>query len=272
MSSSTWSVFAPVPALLLGIGAMKQLGVPTRVWAMNVVAAAVGLVFWVLIRRMPRTARPALFVAIGSMVLLLLPFASEGMRGVHRWLSLGGFRVHAAAIVAPLLIFCVAVLARRRFVVAAAIASLGTIVIALQPDAAQATSLAAACAVMFLPEVRTHRRAAAGALVLLLAAASVSFVRHDPLPPVRHVEEIFQVVAANGAAWLILGTLSLLLLPLPFLAAWARTRDPLALALGVYVALTTLAPLWGTFPVPVMGYGISPIAGYFLALSLRDTT
>jgi hypothetical protein len=27
-----------------------------------------------------------------------------------------------------------------------------------------------------------------------------------------------------------------------------------------------LAPAWGTFPVPVMGYGASPIVGYFLAL------
>jgi hypothetical protein len=36
----------------------------------------------------------------------------------------------------------------------------------------------------------------------------------------------------------------------------------------VYVAMVTIAPAWGTFPVPIMGYGVSPILGYFIALAL----
>jgi len=62
--------------------------------------------------------------------------------------------------------------------------------------------------------------------------------------------------------------MALPLLPLPFFIEFRRHHDAASLALGVYVALITLAPCWGTFPVPVMGYGVSPIVGYFLALAL----
>lgn len=45
-------------------------------------------------------------------------------------------------------------------------------------------------------------------------------------------------------------------------------RDRFSLAFGVYVALTSVSPFWGTFPVPIMGYGVAPIIGYFIALAL----
>jgi hypothetical protein len=57
---------------------------------------------------------------------------------------------------------------------------------------------------------------------------------------------------------------------MPYVVAWARRRQTLPLALGVYVAVVTIAPIWGTFPVPIMGYGVSPILGYFIALALCE--
>ena len=106
--------------------------------------------------------------------------------------------------------------------------------------------------------------------MLLLAAATLSLTQNDRLPPVPHVEGILTLVASTGIPWAVLGLASLLLLPLPFFASFARSRNHVALALGIYVAMTVLAPLWGTFPVPVMGYGASPILGYFIALALCD--
>ena len=38
------------------------------------------------------------------------------------------------------------------------------------------------------------------------------------------------------------------------------------LALGAYVSVTRLAPFVGSFPVPVMGCGISPIVGCLLGV------
>ena len=187
---------------------------------------------------------------------------------MYRWVSVAGLRLHASSIVAPLIILCVTVAGSHGISGALAISATSAIILALQPDAAQTTSLAAACAVVIVHARRKqmHKVLLSGAL--LLAVSGASFIRHDPLPPVAHVEEIFGVVTSRGPGSAAMATGALLLLPVPFFAAWYRHRHPPALALGVYVAATLLAPAWGTFPVPVMGSGASPILGYFIALAV----
>lgn len=260
---------APLPALLIGIVAMRQLGVGTRAWAINVAATAVGLLIWAIVRRLLPPERPATraILTAASLLAILLPFAAKGMMGVHRWIPVAGLRLHAGAIVAPLILLCVAIAALRTFGGALAIAAAGVMILALQPDAAQATSLAAACAVvlMLAPAPQSSKWLS---VAVLSAVAAVSFLRYDPLPPVPHVEEIFGVVSSRGAGWAAMATIALLLLPLPFFATWYRHRRVMALAAGVYIAMTILAPAWGTFPVPVMGFGASPILGYFIALAV----
>jgi len=248
---------------------MDHLGVGTVARISNVAAAAVGLLLCASSRYLPDRVAPAipLLAAIAGIGTLLLTFASEGLLGVHRWVPVGGFRLHAAAIVAPILIVCIAVLARRQSVASTAIAVASTTVLALQPDAAQATSLAVASAIILTREMGGRRAHSMIGLALLLGASVLAAVKDDPLPPVRHVEGIFGAVASMGTAWAAGGALSLLLLPLPFFVLWAYSRNSVPLALGAYIASTVLAPAWGTFPVPVMGYGVSPILGYFLALA-----
>jgi cell division protein FtsW (lipid II flippase) len=247
---------------------MRHLGVSAAAWSINIAATGFGLLIWFVGRRLPppgRRATRALLTA-ASIATILLPFTSQGMLGVHRWVSVAGLRLHASAIAAPLLILCVAVAASHRIGLALAIGATGGIILALQPDAAQATSLAAACTVVFVHEGMRQRRQVLLGVALLLAVSVASFIRHDPLPPVAHVEGIFTAVASGGPAPAVMATVALLLLPVPFFVAWYRHRRSMALALGVYVAMTLLAPAWGTFPVPVMGYGASPILGYFIAL------
>jgi hypothetical protein len=259
---------APLAALFLGVVAMNHLGVGSVARGSNIAAAAAGLLLCASSRYLPDRAAPAipLLAAIGGIGTLLLTFLSEGLLGVHRWVPVGGFRLHAAAVIAPILIVCIAVLARRQSVASTAIAVVSTTVLALQPDAAQATSLAVASAIILTRELRRRAHVMTG-LALLLGASVLAFAQDDPLPPVLHVEGIFDVVASMGAAWAAGGALSLLLLPLPLFVLWAYSRNSVPLALGAYIALTVLAPAWGTFPVPMMGYGVSPILGYFLALA-----
>ena len=268
---------APLPALIIGIVAMRQLGVSTTAWSINIAATTLGLLIWAVVRRWPPlTRRRSLMVlTAATLAAILLPFASEGMLGVYRWFSVAGLRLHAAAIVAPLIILCIAAAASHGISGALAISAASAIILALQPDAAQTTSLAAASAVVLIYARREPMHKVLLGVALLLVVSGVSFIRHDPLPPVAHVEEIFGVVASRGPGWAVMATVALLLLPVPFLAAWYRHRKPAALALGVYVAATLLAPAWGTFPVPVMGAGASPILGYFIALAVgvgRPTT
>lgn len=260
---------APLPALMIGIVAMRQLGVSGAAWSTNIAAAAFGVVIWSVGRRLPPLRRHSsrALLATVSIATILLPFASEGMLGVHRWVSVAGLRLHASAIAAPLIILCVAAAAAHRISSALAIGATGAFILALQPDAAQATSLAAACAVV-LVRAQMKPRKALLSVALLVVASVAAFVRHDPLPPVAHVEGIFDVVSSRGPGPAATATVALLLVPVPFFVAWHRDRRPMALALGVYIAMTLLAPAWGTFPVPIMGYGASPILGYFIALAV----
>jgi hypothetical protein len=265
--------------LFLGVAAMDELGVGMVARGSNIAAAALGLLLCASSRYLPDLPPSAMpLLAAAGIGTLLLTFASAGILGVHRWVPVGGFRLHAAAIVTPILIVCIAVLARRQSVASTAVAVVSTTVVALQPDAAQATSLAVATAIILTRELRGRRAHVMTGLALLAGASVLAFVKDDPLPPVRHVEGIFGAVASMGAAWAIGGAVSLLLLPVPFFALWAYSRNSVPLALCAYVALTVLAPAWGTFPVPVMGYGVSPILGYFLALAFcykataRETT
>jgi hypothetical protein len=264
---------APVPALLAGILAMKQSGVPTTTWLTNIAATFAGLIIYCLVRFIPPVPRmsPQFIILAAAVTTILLPFFSPGMLGVHRWVSVGGFSLQPSAIVVPFIITAIAWIARQHAVVSIAIAVLTTLILALQPDAAQAFSFAVACSVLFALDVTRQRYRAIGVLLLLTAAAT-SFTRADPLPAVPHVEGIFALVASRGALWAAIGVAALLLLLLPFLATFTRGHDHVALALGVHVGMTILTSFWGTFPVPVMGYGASPILGYFLALALCDRT
>lgn len=261
---------APLPALALGVAAMQQAGVPAAAWLTNIAAGAAGLLLLAVVRFIssPATRRTQFAFAAAGVGALLLTFTSDGASGVHRWLSIGGLRIHASAIVAPLIIAMVAAIARTRIVAAIAIAALTTTILALQPDAAQATSFAGACSTLLALDFPRRRLQVSAGVTLLLVLAMTLFVRRDPLPPVQHVEGIMALLANRGSGWAALGMVALLLLPLPFFAQFRQHRNRAALALGVYVALITLAPFWGTFPVPIMGYGVSPIVGYFLALAL----
>jgi hypothetical protein len=234
---------------------------------MNLAAAAAGLLLFAGMRYSPRPATRYTWywMTIVSIAVLLWTLASHGVDGVHRWVFLGGLGLHASAIVAPLLLALVARAPGPYLAIATAVAT--AIILALQPDAAQASAFAAGCAVLLLRDPKFGPREITGGLVALIGCVLVSLVRPDPLTPVRHVEGIFEVVSARGAAWTLLATVVLLLLPMPYFLTWSRRRRSLTLALGVYVAMVAIAPAWGTFPVPIMGYGVSPILGYFIALA-----
>src|SRR5215208_2256690 len=101
---------APLPALVLGVLTMRELEVPTSTWAMNMAAGAVGLLIFAVLRYSPWSVRRPGWYLITTvcMAAILLTFVSDGVDGVHRWIFLGNFGLHAAAVVAPVMIACVA--------------------------------------------------------------------------------------------------------------------------------------------------------------------
>ena len=136
----------------------------------------------------------------------------------------------------------------------------------LQPDAAQATAFAGAAFTLLIANKQQRAGAAWAAASVIAALAAWTWTRVDPLPPVPYVEGIIGLARQNGPVWLVASIAALAVLPLPFFIGPSGSHSAFVRALGVYWCVCILAPLFGHFPVPLVGFGLSPIVGYFVAL------
>jgi hypothetical protein len=143
-----------------------------------------------------------------------------------------------------------------------------------QPDAAQATAWGAASLVLItLSPGGSLPRWSLGAVVLLSTA--LAWRRPDPLLPVPHVEGIVRLAAEAGLLWGVAALASLALIPLGVALAgvsrWSRA-SPLerrvTASLAMYLGIQALTPAFGHFPVPVLGFGVSPLLGTWLSLGI----
>ncbi len=69
-----------------------------------------------------------------------------------------------------------------------------------------------------------------------------------------------------GTLYYVFGISSLGILLLPFLNF--SNASVKAKAVGIYYLVMIASTFYGKFPVPFMGYGVSPIIGYMLAIFL----
>lgn len=143
---------APLPALALGVLLMRRHTVPSAVWGQNLAAGVFLLVICtglLLLSPLPPRRRWWGAVAVPALGLLLATFADAGLEGVHRWVQVGPLHLHAGALCLPALILALGkALDFPRGALAGWLAPLGgvgvTCLLALQPDAAQATAFAGA--------------------------------------------------------------------------------------------------------------------------------
>ena len=266
-----WWLLTPFPALIVGALIMRQHDVPSSRWGLNliggVLSAAICAVFLARSRAaMSKTAASiSACLAVGA---LAATFAMAGSMGVHRWIQAGPLNVHAGAVCLPLLIVALGVLdafgGKLRWAPLLFAISVAMLLL-LQPDAAQATAFAGAVFTLLI--ANKQRAGAAWAAALVIAAlAAWTWTRIDPLPPVPYVEGIVGLARQSGPVWLVASIAALALLPLPFFIGQSGSHSAVARALGVYLCVCILAPLFGHFPVPLVGFGLSPIVGYFVAL------
>jgi hypothetical protein len=251
---------APLPALTIGLVVMSRAGVPAEIWLRNVAAALVGvlLVVAALRYRSPSSSRalPRWLFAPG-LALLGVTLMAPGVAGVHRWVGLGPLDVHVGAVILPSLLV---LLTDLDWALTVPVAALTMTVLLLQPDAAQASSFAAGWGVWAgMKRGRTTAAPITAAVIL----AGATWLRRDPLQPVAYVEGIVGVAASQGAILGMASLLALALLPIPFLL---NPKHQAGTALAVYTAGTIVAAWLGNYPVPVLGYGVSPILGYYLGV------
>lgn len=266
------STFAAVSltAVVVGAGVCAMSGVAAGLWGRNLAAWLVGALAAVALARWAG-GRVILALAMAAPLGLAATLLDPGLEGVHRWLVAGPVRFNAAMLLLPALVVATATLAGRVgwWWVPAAVA---LAVLALQPDASQASALAlAVCAIV----VRLRSQNPMGRIALAVGAvavAAVAWVRPDALQPVPEVEGIIQLAAAQSV--LLAGAAVLLLLAFaaaPALATHGRDGDDArraGLALTALLLAWIAAPALGAFPVPLVGIGLSPILGAWLGVGL----
>lgn len=252
-----------LPSLLLGVAWMQQTGVPTAIYLQNVVAVVAGAA--IAIYGVRRRASPAVGLAmtIVAIVLLLATLAADGVQGVHRWIRIGPLNIHVASVFIPLVLVELDRLLRgARLALAFGVMLTVAAILALQPDAGQAVAFAGSCVTLLAIRVK-RMGVAIGGVLALLALAGFSFLRSDPLPAVPYVEEIAIRIGRQGVVWQAAVVVALALLIVPFIVRMPKVSPSAGLAVAIYVTLVIAASCWGNFPVPVLGFGMSPIIGYF---------
>lgn len=245
--------------MTVGCAVAATSGVPAGVWLRNLIAWALGLAMAVGLARWAGARAELVFLVLAP-VGLAATFLSADLQGVHRWVDLGPLHLNVAQVLLPPAIVAMAARADAwRWLVAGA----ATVLLALQPDASQATAWGGALAVLIAMSPG-QGWAKAGGFLGLAAVIAVAWSRPDPLAPVAEVEEIMRL------AWAVT--------PLAAVAAWtalagaclsvAASRTPAAVALAAYAVLAALMPLVGWFPVPLVGMTMSPIIGLWLGAGL----
>jgi cell division protein FtsW (lipid II flippase) len=251
-----------LPALVLGVAWMRQTGVPAGVYMQNVAAAVAGAAIAAYGSRRHVSAPRGLAIMAAAILLLLMTLPTGGLQGVHRWIRVGPLNFHVAFLSIPLVLAELdRILRGTRLAAALCAMIIVTATLALQPDASQATAFAGSSVVLLAAHRKRSPTAIAGMLVLLVLAG-LSFLKPDPLAPLPHVEEIAIRIAERGLAWQAIVFAVLTLLIAPFAVQSVTASKSAGLAVAVYLALVTAASYWGNFPVPVLGYGLSPILGY----------
>ena len=262
-------ILAPIPALLVGAIVMSSNKISPFVYGQNLICYLIlgsFLHFFSAKSVRIRYSKVGIMMPILCCIAVACTFFDSGLENVHRWLTFGSFRFYISSIVLPCLIIHLGVLMQKESVVfPVAIAALVILMLTLQPDASQTSAFAVSIA--FLVWIQTKNRLLKYGIALWSIGFIVfSWIHIDGLVAVAHVEDILFLAKDMGIAWFVLGIVSLGLLLVPFLCFSHAPK--LARSVGLYYIVTLASSFFGNFPVMFMGFGISPIIGYQLAMFL----
>lgn len=88
----------------------------------------------------------------------------------------------------------------------------------------------------------------------------------DTLQPVNYTEGILTMLNDLSVLLYIIGIIVLFWIPVYFLISSINKNRNICIGITLYYWLMILSTFMGNFPVPFMGYGISPILGYYIFL------
>lgn len=258
---------ASLAAVFLGSVICMASGVGSASWARNFVAWGLGLALAVgfSLGRADRVMSTVVGLAVVALIASLFGPPQDGVR---RWLDVGPLHINVAFVVLPTALVAMAV--QRGWVVLIAVPLVILCALAVQPDASQATAFAAATAVIVMfriPSMPVRLAMMAGMAVLVV----VTWLRPDPLASVPEVEEILALAYGLSPALAFLGV-GLIAATATAPALAVRSAEPDARAAGyaltTYIAVCAAVTVAEAFPMPLLGVGMSPIVGFWLAIGL----
>ncbi|WP_314067951.1 FtsW/RodA/SpoVE family cell cycle protein [uncultured Vagococcus sp.] len=270
MTKNIVPYFMMLPAIIIGSIAMIRNDLPLSIWIQNimiwVLGCVLGYLFLSISKKRHSNKNPFDFIPIIiSIILLTCPFFTSYSSGVHRWLSIGPIMIYPASIFLPLvIIYLDKTLANYPESYTLGLLVILLLILLFQPDAGQLTAFSCAISLLIFKKVDKPVLRYTS-LVILLIFVGLTWLFIDNLAPVSYVENIFSLVKDMGPHWFVLGTISLILLVLPFFTL--ATYNWTYFSLGLYFLAEIVVPFFGNFPMPIMGYGISPIIGYLIAIT-----
>ncbi len=262
--------FYALPGVAVGILVMYAHEISAAIYMQNFVfliicsAIAMAYMAWTSNSRIGEIGTIAM--AIASVLFLASSFLSDGVEGVHRWIQIGPVHFNAAFIALPIVLIAINRLLEDGYLKICAVLVLATaLLLFLQPDA----SMISAFSVALLPVMCTKRRHKLwnfAVVAILLFLSAVSWRNRDGLQPVSYVEDILVLAAESGWVYLSFCVSALLVMLWPFVRpnGFQQCRG-ISISLGLFFLVLILSALFGHFPVPLIGYGISPILGYIIS-------
>ncbi|PGL70400.1 cell division protein [Bacillus sp. AFS055030] len=244
--------------------------VPPSIYGQNILIAIVGgiISFFVLFRDQKSTKKKTNIIVITCiLILFLLTFLDKGLDGVHRWIAIGPLRFNIALVLVPLILIKLSSLIKSKPIwVTFGFALFFALLLLFQPDASQLTAFTISISILFLT-IKKNKNIQILLLIVFILLMILSWSHLDQLAPVSYVEDILSLVKEMGIGWLIIGLISLFILPMPFFLSPPTNAKPLSFSLGTYFLICILSSFFGNFPVPIMGYGTSPFIGYLIAIT-----
>ena len=259
-----------LPAVAASMAVLAFGAVGRSTWIIQVLAICLACALALVGAKLSRRTNgrfPAGPIIVLSLLGIAVALLGEAP-GPERWASLGPIQLYMAPAVLPaFLVTCSVWIARggrSQHLALTAIAG-ASVLLAAQPDAAQALALLAAAAVAV---ARSPSRPPVSivALAVVALATAWAFSQPDPLQPVAHVEGVFALALRHSlfAGALVIASAAALVVGLHVNSSGGRTWMSVVAA---YYAVLFACSVAGLTPAPLIGYGAGPLLGFGLMVA-----
>ncbi len=250
----------------IGIIGAESSGISYLKFIPNIIGIILGLLLFIFVLKFNFYLHEYIFeLTLIAVACMSLTFIFEGIEGVNRWLKIGPMLINISSIIIPLLLYNYFKFEQSNLYKAFIPIIFASVILVFQPDAGQSLALIFGM-LPFLPTI-TKTRKAIVFWVFMLFSSTIVWFQPDPLMPVEHVENIFALISRSqyfGEVLVVISVMSIFA-PIVFIG---NLTSKLTLSIVFYFFGGLVATLFGHFPVHIIGAGISPVLGIFLAISL----